>query len=163
MFVDCTGFRNHSSNNLCINTDYIVSDISDIKTVDEIYQKSEVTALEFQFHFQVNKQGVYIKAGDQIEVPTNLGQLFDTDWSLYDQELPIYDSQNQLLATAKVSAEQIVFTIAEGIESTDISGSFMINEKMIAKDVGATPDTPVTKSLVIGNAQHDIVFKEKKP
>lgn len=143
--------------------DYIVSDISDIKTVDEIYQKSEVTALEFQFHFQVNKQGVYIKAGDQIEVPTNLGQLFDTDWSLYDQELPIYDSQNQLLATAKVSAEQIVFTIAEGIESTDISGSFMINEKMIAKDVGATPDTPVTKSLIIGNAQHDIVFKEKKP
>lgn len=143
--------------------DYIVSDISDIKTVDEIYQKSEVTAFEFQFHFQVNEQGVFIKTGDKIEVPTNLGQLFDTDWSLYDQELQIYDSQNQLLATAKVSAEQIVFTIAKGIESTDISGSFMINDKMIAKDVGATPDTPVTKSLIIGNAQHDIVFKEKKP
>lgn len=75
---------------------------TDDLTVTNISMQEQVkeggTAGALHVVFQINKvnPGDFLHTNDVYEVPTNLGALFDADWSEF-RDLPLYDSEQKVL------------------------------------------------------------------
>ena len=123
------------------------------------YEKHNI---QFQFRLTCNELGGFQRE-DTISVSTNLGELFgveNDDWS-YLSNLGVWgDAVGEIVyANVKVEPDWVTFTIAEdAVGRTTLQGIVTIPANLIGRDMGATPDQPVTKTLQIDDQTWDIEF-----
>ena len=151
--------------------------IANLTGPTQVYQPGETPSeehekhnIQFQFQLTCNEVGGF-QPGDTITVPTNLGELFSVendDWS-YLSDLSVWgDATGETVyAHVKVEPDTVTFTVAEdAVGQLTMQGTVTIPANLIGKNVGATPDQPVTKTLTIGDQTWNIEFlqeKEKEP
>lgn len=129
-----------------------------ISKPDEVFE-GDNTHLQFSFEF--NKPvGESYTEGEQIELPTNIGELFEADWENNFSGLTIKGENEEVLATADIRPDKIVITIsASGAGYNYFAGMITTQSLLIAKKSGAAADKNVVKALTIGCASKDVTFK----
>lgn len=142
---------------------------TDDLTVTNISMQEQVkeggTAGALHVVFQINKvnPGDFLHTNDVYEVPTNLGALFDADWSEF-RDLPLYDSEQKVLCYVTFHEDKMQVRIADAADmSTDLEGNLVTTGVLTAKEHGATKDQPVEKSLEIGTVSTKVVFLKADP
>lgn len=126
----------------------------------EVYQgdSSRQSVVKFQLVLDT-PTGVPLQSGDTVTISTNLGDLFDDgDWSNMtgSNARSIKDSSGNEIATASISASGIVITY-KGDSATNVV-SDISTVALLARNVGATSDTSVQKTLTIGGTSKGITF-----
>lgn len=138
-------------------------DVTSITKPTEVFQGDDSCGVTFSLKLAKTNIGDTFKAGETIEIATNIGTLFDASWSDFSN-IEIRGSDGVLLATASLAADKIVVVVAQGAEGfSEIDAQVQSVDRLTAKDVGATKDKPVVRQLAIGNATHDVTFKYKEP
>ena len=141
-----------------INDEVIVNIMNVSKPDDEIYQGNN-TRVTFDFEIVKKNIGDAFYRDEKIEIETNIGDLFDANWSDFSN-IEIKDDNNTLLATVSFTEKKIIFVIKDrAVDSNTLSGQVISVEKLTAKDVGAIKDKDVKKEFIIGNVKKDITFK----
>ena len=139
--------------------DSVEVNITNISKPDnEIYQGNNAR-LTFDFKISKNNIGDVFTLDEKIEVETNIGDLFNADWSEL-ANIEIKDNSDNLLAKVSITEKRIIFVIKEGaVDSDELLGQVISTEKLVAKDVGATEDKVVEKDLIVGDTTKSITFK----
>ena len=131
--------------------------------------QGETYSLAWNFTLATTKSGVALQEGDIIEAPSNIGELFTASAEGgYDALEPFIlrgqgaDGADVTLATVTVRENKVIFTVgAGGSNMLSLSGQIITTNSFTAKDLGATEDSAVHKTLTIGNASTEIEFREK--
>lgn len=137
----------------------ITADITNISNPTEVFQGDNT---EIEFSFVINASlGTSFVIGEKIEIPTNVGDLFDAKWNEVNAQ-EIKDSEGNILATGLITKDKVIFEIKEDSNgNNELSGMINFATHFVAKDVGASKDKDVVKELVIGNAKKSVTFKYK--
>lgn len=139
--------------------DDVTVTISELATIpSEVWQgESECTV---QFSLKVEPQsGASFVEGQKIEVSSNIGTLFDSDW---DTTMDINDNSGVKLADITFTADKAIITIAaEAAGAYELEGSVLFTNFLKAKDLGIEPGESQEKELTVGNAAVDVLFKAK--
>ena len=134
--------------------------ITSLTAPTEVYQGGDTGYISFSFEVQTIKAGQALKAGQKVSVETNIGTLFDSDWDAESHQMQVKDSNGDVLGFFIITADKVTFTVEEaGAGQTAISGNVVSKSVLTAKDVGATQDQDVTKTLTVGEKSANIVFK----
>ena len=126
----------------------------------EVYQGSNY-GMRVSFSLET-KAGDPFAEGDTVSVETNLGDLFDADWGSLGP-VCLYDANKNELArlTFDAAGKNIIFTVGKVDSGTAaISGTVTIPSKLVAKNMGATPENSVEKELELGGITQQIIFKQ---
>lgn len=127
-----------------------------------VYQGQNSYNLKFGFEFSKGIGEVYTE-GEQIVLPTNIGELFQGEWEKYFHQLPIKDESQAVIAMVDISADKIVITIqGAGANHNYIAGEITTVSELLAKNVGATAEKDVVKTLQIGCATKEVIFKQRE-
>lgn len=142
--------------------DGVTVTISNLATIpSEVWQgESDCTV---QFSLKVGSEnGAAFVDGQKIEVSSNIGTLFDSNW---DTTMELRDdTSGEKLADITFTADKAIITIAAGAAGAyTLEGSVLFTNFLKAKDLGIEPGESQKKELTVGNASAEVLFKAKSP
>ena len=111
------------------------------------------------FGFEIATYGTSFEEGDTYEFDTNLGELFTISGA---KTLEVKNEAGELLAVVNGSPDRVIVTIKSGAAGKSIISGEVTTPALTANDVGATVDSPVDKTLVLGDEKADIRFLQRE-
>ena len=114
-------------------------------------------AYSVTFDFEIAAYGIPFKEGDTFTFDTNLGDLFTITG---EKTLEVRNTEGVLVALVNGAPDTVTVTIKEGAAGQVFISGSVTTPAITANDVGATEDTPVTKTLWLGDESANIVFNK---
>ena len=147
------------------DNDGIKLEITSLEAIPEINQGDAIGWVTIGFALDIVEVDQSFQANDTFRVDTNIGMLFDADWTCALSHLSLKNNEGEEIGYLSITVDGVTFTVAEaGAEQDHIAGKISTPSMLKAQDVGATADDPsVTRRLNVGDKSVDIVFDYVAP
>ena len=131
---------------------------------DEVYQGEKTFFVSFTFNIGITEQGQSFQPGQTVSVSTNLGEYFDAEWATDLSGIEVKDKSDIVVGTISVTEGQITFTVGDAISGKDsLTGiKVSLRDALTAKNVGATSEQSVTRTIKIDEQPFNVTFLYKE-
>lgn len=131
---------------------------------DEVYQGEKTFFVSFTFNIGITEQGQSFQPGQTVSVSTNLGEYFDAEWATDLSGIEVEDENDEVVGTISVTEDQITFTVGDAISGKDSLTGIKVSllDALTAKNVGATSEQSVTRTIKIDEQSFNVTFLYKE-
>ena len=130
---------------------------------DQVEQGESGLGVTIDFKIAITTTGQPITEGMTAKVATNMSELFLAQWvsNLSKMEVEV---DNQVYGTLKITGDEVIFVASAAIPSTTFEFTAQVKtpNALTARSDINTEDQTETKTLKVGDATDDIIFKWKE-